>query len=60
MCMSEEIKEKMCTSCGKRIESETDWVEFSCPACGKVTIIRCNKCKRLENKYKCSCGFEGP
>ena len=70
MCMSEETKkketdetpqEKKCTSCGKRIESETDWVEFKCPGCGKANVIRCNKCKRLENKYKCpDCGFEGP
>ena len=57
MCMSE----KKCISCGKRIESETDWVEFSCPSCGKTTVIRCSKCKILQNSYKCpECGFAGP
>jgi predicted RNA-binding Zn-ribbon protein involved in translation (DUF1610 family) len=54
-------EEKKCASCGKRIESETDWVEFKCPKCGKSDLIRCSKCKRLENKYICpECSFEGP
>ncbi len=54
-------EEKKCVSCGKRIESETDWVEFSCPSCGKGSIIRCSKCKILQNNYKCpECGFVGP
>lgn len=50
-----------CTSCGKRIESEKNWVEFACPQCGKVSILRCEKCKRLENTYECQdCSFIGP
>ncbi len=50
-----------CTTCGISVESEKIWVEFSCPACGKARIIRCEKCKRLENPYACeSCGFTGP
>jgi predicted RNA-binding Zn-ribbon protein involved in translation (DUF1610 family) len=50
-----------CASCGKRVEAEKYWVEFTCPKCGKEKIIRCEKCKRLENQYKCSkCSFKGP
>ncbi len=50
-----------CTNCGIRIEAERVWVEFPCPKCGKVKIIRCDKCRRLENTYKCpECGFVGP
>jgi len=53
--------EMLCTSCGKRIEAEQFWVEFACPKCGKEKIIRCEKCKNLENPYHCSqCGFTGP
>jgi predicted RNA-binding Zn-ribbon protein involved in translation (DUF1610 family) len=54
--------EKMkCTSCGRSVESERIWVEFRCPACGKATITRCEKCKRLENPYTCpECDFKGP
>jgi len=35
-------------------------VSFKCPECGKETIARCTKCKRLNINYKCKCGFEGP
>ncbi|UCD07043.1 MAG: DUF1610 domain-containing protein [Candidatus Aenigmatarchaeota archaeon] len=50
-----------CTNCGKSIEAENNWVEFECPKCGKETIVRCDKCKKLENSYKCSkCNFVGP
>ena len=50
-----------CSSCGKRIESEQFWVRFSCPSCGKGSVIRCEKCKTMENKYACaSCKFKGP
>ena len=50
-----------CTSCGKSVESEQNWVEFDCPVCGKEHIIRCEKCKGMENTYECSkCGFVGP
>ena len=43
------------------VESDRIWVEFSCPACRKERIIRCEKCKRLENQYTCDkCGFTGP
>ncbi len=50
-----------CTSCGVSVESEDKWVEFDCPGCSKEHIIRCRKCKELQNVYVCSkCGFEGP
>ena len=50
-----------CSSCGREVEAEQNWVEFDCPACGKDHIIRCQKCKELGNKYNCSkCGFVGP
>jgi predicted RNA-binding Zn-ribbon protein involved in translation (DUF1610 family) len=52
---------KKCSTCGRSVESESIWVEFPCPSCGKVKIVRCEKCKRLENPYICpSCGFRGP
>lgn len=50
-----------CSSCGKEVEAEQNWVEFDCPSCKKDHIIRCEKCKQLENTYECSnCGFVGP
>ena len=50
-----------CSSCGKNVEAEDEWVEFNCPACGKDHIIRCSKCKELENTYECTkCKFVGP
>ena len=50
-----------CVSCGKRVETESYWVRFPCPECGDEVIIRCERCRRLVNKYKCKkCGFEGP
>jgi len=50
-----------CSSCGRNIETEKNWVEFPCPECGKEKITRCSKCKKLINAYKCSkCGFIGP
>jgi predicted RNA-binding Zn-ribbon protein involved in translation (DUF1610 family) len=52
---------KKCSTCGRSVVSEKLWVEFRCPACRKETIVRCEKCKRLENPYTCkSCGFTGP
>jgi hypothetical protein len=50
-----------CTTCGVSVGSAAIWVEFKCPECKKARIIRCEKCKRLENPYTCSsCGFTGP
>ncbi len=50
-----------CTNCGRKIESESVWVRFPCPKCGKTEIIRCDSCRTLENPYKCEqCRFTGP
>ena len=57
----EKIARVRCTTCGVSVDSDRIWVEFSCPACHKEKIIRCERCKRLENQYTCeSCGFIGP
>ncbi len=57
MAKSEALK---CTSCGRLVVADKDWVDFKCPACGKERIIRCDSCKRMQNTYRCKCGFEGP
>ncbi len=50
-----------CVSCGKRVENESCWIKFPCPDCGKDDIVRCERCRKIVNKYKCKkCGFEGP
>ncbi|MBI2676228.1 MAG: DUF1610 domain-containing protein [Candidatus Aenigmarchaeota archaeon] len=50
-----------CVSCGRYVESEANWVAFKCPQCGKTDILRCEKCKKVENQYECAeCGFTGP
>ena len=49
-----------CVSCGKNVEAEANWVEFPCPKCAKTRIVRCGRCKLLENPYTCACGFSGP
>ncbi len=50
-----------CSSCGVNIETQKNWVEFDCPSCGKKKIVRCERCKILENTYMCeSCKFIGP
>ncbi|MEM5872057.1 MAG: zinc finger domain-containing protein [Candidatus Aenigmatarchaeota archaeon] len=53
--------EMKCVSCGIKIENQRNWVEFLCPNCGKIKIIRCEKCRALGNEYLCSsCSFKGP
>ncbi len=50
-----------CNSCGTNLIGEDDFVRFDCPKCGEETVIRCRKCRRKKNVYKCGeCGFEGP
>lgn len=50
-----------CTSCGVKIGSSGSWVEFACPSCTKERIVRCSRCKKIVNSYKCkSCEFVGP
>jgi predicted RNA-binding Zn-ribbon protein involved in translation (DUF1610 family) len=53
--------ELICSSCGTNVVGQEDFVKFKCPSCGEGVVIRCSKCKRASNSYKCSaCGFEGP
>ena len=50
-----------CTSCNTEIKAKENFVIFSCPKCGKETIVRCESCKDVGRKYVCSeCGFVGP
>jgi len=46
-----------CLSCGADLDEES--VLFQCPSC-KKRIARCGNCRKLNIKYKCECGFEGP
>lgn len=53
--------EMLCNSCGKNLVSSDNFVQFECPNCGETEVIRCKKCRRKQNVYKCkNCGFEGP
>jgi predicted RNA-binding Zn-ribbon protein involved in translation (DUF1610 family) len=55
------IRGDKCVSCNTSIVNDVGSVKFSCPNCGKYTIIRCSKCRKIVTKYKCpGCGFEGP
>ncbi|MBU5575167.1 MAG: zinc finger domain-containing protein [Candidatus Aenigmatarchaeota archaeon] len=50
-----------CSTCGKKVISEENFVQFNCPSCGKENIVRCHACKVLSRHYICkNCGFEGP
>ncbi len=49
-----------CTSCGITISGEA-YTSFKCPEGGEEEIVRCKKCRKQSNKYKCpECGFTGP
>jgi predicted RNA-binding Zn-ribbon protein involved in translation (DUF1610 family) len=51
----------ICSSCGTNVAGQEDFVKFNCPFCGEGIIIRCKKCKKMSNPYKCNvCNFEGP
>jgi Zn-ribbon RNA-binding protein len=53
--------ELKCSSCGIGLVGQENFVQFKCPSCGEVSVIRCKQCKTLSIKYKCEkCGFEGP
>jgi len=55
------MSETKCSSCNSDISVVPNSIIFKCPNCGKTTIVRCGKCRRMVVKYKCeSCGFEGP
>jgi len=54
-------KQATCSSCKKRISNTIGSTRFMCPKCAKFEIVRCNHCRKIAAKYKCSeCGFEGP
>ena len=51
----------VCTSCNAEIAPREHATRFLCPNCGKVEIVRCEKCRKLSNPYNCpECGYEGP
>lgn len=51
----------ICSSCRRPFVPGEYGVEFPCPNCGKSTIRRCKKCRKLSVEYTCpSCGFRGP
>ncbi|ABR56961.1 zinc finger domain-containing protein [Methanococcus aeolicus] len=50
-----------CTSCHAEIAPREHAARFLCPNCGEVELVRCEKCRKLSNPYKCGkCGYEGP
>ncbi|RZN48531.1 DUF1610 domain-containing protein [archaeon] len=54
------MKFMKCSSCHREITPKEKMVQFPCPEC-EETVIRCEKCRVLGNKYTCtSCGFVGP
>ncbi len=53
-------KDIICTSCKTKVSNMVGTVIFKCPKCSKVDIVRCERCRRVGIKYRCSCGFEGP
>ncbi|MBI4919084.1 DUF1610 domain-containing protein [archaeon] len=53
--------DELCTSCKKKITNNVGTVNFLCPKCGKVKLVRCSNCRRNAVKYACyECGFRGP
>ncbi|HDN83482.1 MAG TPA: DUF1610 domain-containing protein [Candidatus Altiarchaeales archaeon] len=50
---------KKCTSCKREVYK--GYVEFKCPNCGEIQIVRCPHCRDIGVKYTCEkCGFTGP
>ncbi len=55
------METKVCTSCKKKVVNDKGSVNFSCPNCEKMEIVRCTTCKRNGTVYTCAgCGFKGP
>ena len=49
---------KVCVSCGRLSDK---YVDFKCPKCGKVELVRCYNCRETFIKYRCKeCEYEGP
>ncbi len=52
---------KIDTSSHMSIANDVGSVQFPCPNCLKVTIVRSLFSRKIVAVYKCSeCGFEGP
>ncbi|MEK6943032.1 MAG: zinc finger domain-containing protein [Nanoarchaeota archaeon] len=59
--MGNMAEKAVCSACKKSITNTLGSTRFMCPKCGKVEIVRCNHCRKISSKYKCSeCGFTGP
>ncbi|MBI2581205.1 RNA-binding protein [Candidatus Woesearchaeota archaeon] len=51
----------VCSSCRNQVTNMKGMVRFSCPGCGKVEFVRCQRCRANAVQYKCQeCGFSGP
>ncbi|MFX1474492.1 MAG: zinc finger domain-containing protein [Promethearchaeota archaeon] len=56
-----EHKTPFCNSCGGLVSPLENSVHFICPACGGLTLWRCEKCREFANPYTCAgCNFKGP
>ncbi|MFX0182978.1 MAG: zinc finger domain-containing protein [Candidatus Hodarchaeota archaeon] len=60
--MSENIRMQRCNPCQVAVmPSEHGTTRFPCPSCGMISIVRCERCRKLGNRYICpNCGFTGP
>lgn len=55
------VKTPSCSWCGKLMVPGENMVRFPCPSCGRITIWRCEICRKLGRPYVCPvCGFKGP
>lgn len=58
--MTETTDPKKCSSCGVPLAGR-GVASFLCPACGKVSLGRCQRCRDQSIGYQCpECQFEGP
>ncbi|MEX2721761.1 MAG: zinc finger domain-containing protein [Candidatus Wukongarchaeota archaeon] len=59
---SEEIIMPLCSCCSRIVSPKDRGAnKFPCPNCGAITIVRCSRCRKLGNSYKCpNCSFWGP
>ncbi|MDT7875443.1 MAG: zinc finger domain-containing protein [Sulfolobaceae archaeon] len=61
LSLREEVLPPICSSCKRLLHPREKGVEFMCPSCGEVKIIRCYYCRKQGVTYVCpKCGFEGP
>lgn len=50
----------LCGTCRTDVSVVDSSVNFKCPGCMKLVIVRCGDCRNQGIKYSCKCGFEGP